>query len=106
VESNAISNAKKADQRPRGTPVGRQTLAEVDAGLAECEAVIKLCSDAVKIKLGINGSIPPNLLRDLARSNAQRQKLVLRRVTLLLESGDTISQDLIEKLMKIKPKAI
>lgn len=106
METTVAEEVKKEGQRPKGTPIGRQTLAEVDAGLVECDTVIKACSDAVKSKLGTNGSIPPNLLRDLARSNAQRHKLVMRRVTILMESGDSVSQELIEKLLKVKPKGI
>ena len=105
METATATNPGNETQRPKGTPVGRQTLVEVDVGLAECEAVIKTCSDAVKSKLGTNGSIPPNLLRDLARCNAQRYKLVMRRITLLMEGGDSVSQELLEKLLKVKPKA-
>lgn len=93
------------ENRPKATPVGRQSIAEVDEGLSECEKVIKTCSDAVRAKLAGNGAIPPAVLRDLARANAQRTKLVLRRITLLLESGDPGASDLLEKLLKVKPKA-
>lgn len=100
-----VENGDQVVQRPKGTPVGRQTLAEVDAGLAECEKVIKTCSDAVKVRLGTNGAIPPNVLRDLGRVNAQRAKLVMRRIALLIDSGDQVAAEMIDKLLKVKPKA-
>lgn len=85
--------------------MGRQTLVEVDAGLGECDKIIRACSDAVKARLGGTGSIPPQLLRDLSRVNAQRGKLMMRRISLLTESGDSTALELIEKLMKVQPKA-
>lgn len=94
-----------AVQRPKGTPVGRQSIGEVDAGLAECEKTIKACSDAIRARLTSNGAIPPAVLRDLARANAQRSKLVMRRISLLLDAGDAAATELIEKLLKVKPKA-
>ncbi len=104
------SNQQQAEgqspvQRPKATPGGRQTISEVDQALAECEKVIKTCADAVRAKLAGNGAIPPAILLDLARANAQRTKLVLRRITLLLESGDSSASDLLEKLLKVKLKA-
>lgn len=85
---------EQTTQRPKGTPVGRQTLAEVDAGLSECDKVIKSCSDAVKARLGGTGSIPPQLLRDLSRANVQRGKLMMRRISLLTESGVLIAEQI------------
>jgi len=95
----------QSERRPKATPVARQSIAEVDSGLAECEKVIKACSDAVRTRLAGNGAIPPTILRDLARANAQRSKLVMRRITLLIEIGDGAAAELVEKLLKVKPKA-
>lgn len=105
METSLLIQSENTETRPKATPVGRQSIAEVDAGLAECEKVIKSCSDAVRTKLAGNGAIPPAVLRDLARANAQRSKLVMRRITLLLEIGDATAAELIEKLLKVKPKA-
>jgi hypothetical protein len=90
---------------PRGTPIGRLGLGEVDAALAECERVIKVHSDTVKTKLSASAAIPPAALRELSRANSQRARLVMRRIGLLVESGDGAAVDLIEKLMKVRPKA-
>lgn len=99
------ANSDQQDLRPKGTPIGRQTLSEVDAGLMDCEKLIKSASEGVRARLTANSPIPTTLLRDLARGNAQRSKLVLRRVTLLLDAGDANAIELVEKLMKVKPKA-
>jgi hypothetical protein len=89
----------------KGTPIGRLTLAEVDTALSECERVIKTNSETVKSKLQASASIPPSALRDLSRANTQKARLAMRRIALLLESGDAAVTDLIEKLLKVKPKA-
>lgn len=106
MQHTEVNQAQNKEHRPKGTPIGRQTLAQVDVGLTECDTVIKTCSDTVRAKLGTSSTIPPNLLRELARANAQRGKLVMRRIMMLVESGDPIASDLIDKLLKVKPKGI
>lgn len=97
----APKTPKPAGEKP--TPIGRLTLPEVDSALAECDKTIKAHSDTVKAKLTSNSSIPPAALRELSRANGQKTRLTMRRVALLLESGDSAVADLIEKMLKIKP---
>lgn len=98
------SAPKESENKP--TPIGRLPIAEVDAGLADCEKVIKSHSDTVKAKLAGNAAIPANVLRELSRANAQKAKLIMRRITLLIESGDSAAMELVDKLVKLKaPKA-
>ena len=85
------------------TSIGRLTLAEVDTALSDCEKTIKTHTDLVKAKLSSNGTFPSNVLRELSRANSQKLRLVSRRISLLIESGDAVVMDLIEKLMKVKP---
>lgn len=99
------SNApKESENKP--TPIGRLPIAEVDAALSDCEKIIKSHSDTVKAKLAGNAAIPANVLRELSRANAQKAKLIMRRITLLIESGDSAAMELVDKLVKLKaPKA-
>jgi hypothetical protein len=95
---------KQTSDKP--TPIGRLPLFEVDAALNECDKTIKTHSETVKAKLTGNASIPPLVLRELSRANAQKSRLAMRRISLLVESGDAAAMDLLEKLMKVKPKTI
>jgi hypothetical protein len=88
------------------TPIGRMPLSDVDVALADCDKTIKGHSETVKAKLAGNASIPPIVLRELSRANAQKSRLAMRRISLLVESGDAAAMDLLEKLMKVKPKAL
>ncbi len=85
------------------TPIGRFTLTQVNAAFAECDKTVKAHSDTVKAKLTNNALIPSNVLRELFRANAQKGRLVMRRIALLIESGDGAFMDLLDKLMKVKP---
>jgi hypothetical protein len=86
----------------KDAPINKLTLAQVDAGLAECDKIIKDRSETVKTKLAANAALPPTALRELSRANFKRGKLMLRRFALLLESGDQAALDQIDKLMKLK----
>jgi hypothetical protein len=92
---------KQAGDKPM--PIGRMALTEVDVALADCEKTIKAHSDTVKAKLTNNASIPSNVLRELSRANAQKGRLMMRRIALLIEAGDAAVMDLLDKLMKVKP---
>ncbi|MEI7515551.1 MAG: hypothetical protein WCK81_09175 [Betaproteobacteria bacterium] len=85
------------------TPIGRLTLPEVDSALAACEKTVKAHIETVKAKLASNSSIPANVLRELSRGNSQKTRLMMRRIALLIETGDVAVMDLIDKLCKIKP---
>ncbi len=78
-------------------------LAEVDASLLVCEKNIKTQIETVKVKLNINASIPPAVLRELSKGNGQKSRLMMRRIALLIESGDSGVMELLDKLMKVKP---
>ena len=80
----------------------RLSIIEVDTALSVCEKTIKGHSDIVKAKLTANASIPSNVLRELSRANAQKARLTMRRITLLVESGDAAVMELLDKLMKMK----
>ena len=69
-------------------PIGRMTIGEVDAALTDCDKTIKSCSDLVKAKLATNAALPTNVLRDLSKANAHKGKLMMRRISLLIETPD------------------
>jgi hypothetical protein len=106
TEQTTPKTPKAAKQAPEKTPIGRLTLPEVDAALADCEKTIKSHSDTVKAKLGANASIPSNVLRELSRANAQKGRLMMRRIALLIDAGDAAVMDLLDKLMKVKPAKV
>jgi hypothetical protein len=89
--------------KPKGVPIGRLTLSQIDAALLECDKTIKAHSETVKAKLPASVTIPTSVLRELSRANTQRSRLVQRRITLLIESGDGPTMELIDKLLKLKP---
>jgi hypothetical protein len=81
----------------------RLPLAEVDMALAACEKNIKTHIDTIKVKLNNNAAIPPTVLRELSKGNSQKSRLMMRRIALLIESGDSSVMELLGKLMKVKP---
>jgi hypothetical protein len=90
------------DATEKATPIGRMTIGEVDAALSDCDKTIKTCSDLVKAKLATNASLPTNVLRDLSKANAHKGKLMMRRISLLIETGEASAMELLDKLMKVK----
>ena len=87
---------------PKPTPIGRMTIGEVDAALADCDKTIKTCSDLVKAKLASNAALSTSVLRDLSKANAHKGKLMMRRITLLIDSGEASVMELLDKLMRVK----
>lgn len=83
-------------------PIGRLTLTEVDLALAACEKTVKAHIETVKAKLATNSSIPANVLRELSKGNNQKARIMMRRITLLIETGDAAVMELLDKLMKVK----
>jgi hypothetical protein len=79
------------------------TLSEVDGALADYDKTIRMNTELVKTKLTSGGAIPSDVLRDLSVANKQKARLTMRRIALLIETGDTAVMDLIDKLCKIKP---
>lgn len=79
------------------------SLTEVDGALAVYDKTIRINTELVKTKLTSGGAIPSDVLRDLSVANKQKVRLTMRRIALLIETGDTVVMDLIDKLCKIKP---
>ena len=100
TEDTSLKSPKEATEK--ATPIGRMTIGEVDAALSDCDKTIKTCSDLVKAKLATNASLPTNVLHDLSKANAHKGKLMMRRISLLIESGETSAMELLDKLMKVK----
>lgn len=93
----------QTEAKPKPTPIGRLTISEIDTALADNDRTIKTCSDLVKAKLASNAALPTNVLRDLSKANVHKSKLMMRRITLLIDGGDAAVMELLDKLMKIKP---
>lgn len=106
TEQTQVKTPKAPKQTAGKTPVGRMSLQEVDIALADCEKTIKAHSDTVKMKLDANAAIPSPVLRELSGANAQKGRLMMRRIALLIEAGDAAVMDLLDKLMKVKPAKI
>jgi hypothetical protein len=79
------------------------SLTEVDGALAVFDKTIRMSTDVVKSKLTSGGAIPSEVLRDLSVANKQNSRLTMRRIALLIETGDAAVMDLIDKLCKLKP---
>ena len=79
------------------------SLTEVDGALAVYDKTIRMNTELVKTKLTSGGAIPSEVLRDLSVANKQKARLTMRRIALLIETGDTAVMDLIDKLYKVKP---
>ncbi len=79
------------------------TLAEVDGALAVYDKTIRMNTELVKSKLSAGGHLPSDVLRDLSVANKQKSRLTMRRIALLIETGDAAVMDLVDKLCKLKP---
>lgn len=101
MTEDAGQNAQK-ETLEKATPIGRMTIGEVDAALAYCDKTIKTCSELVKAKLASNAALSTSVLRDLSKANAYKGKLMMRRITLLIDSGEASVMELLDKLMKVK----
>ena len=75
---------------------------EVDVALATCDKTIRLNTELVKTKLVSGLPIPSGALRELSMANKQKVNLTMRRIWLLLDTGDKAALELIEKLQKVK----
>lgn len=84
-------------------PLRTLSLTEVDGALTAYDKTIRMNTELVKTKLTSGGAIPSDVLRDLSIANKQKARLTLRRIALLIETGDAAVMDLIDKLCKIKP---
>jgi hypothetical protein len=100
-DTKPAHTAKLAEEKV--PTISRLSLPEVDAALSTCEKSVKQHIETVKAKLTANASIPPTVLRELSKFNSQKSRLMMRRIALLIESGDSTVMELLDKLMKIKP---
>jgi len=103
TENSPETSKSVKTAKVKGTPIGRLTLQQIDTALGECDKTVRTHSETVKAKLSSNNGIPTNVLRELSRANTMRSRLMLRRITLLIEVGDAPAMELIDKLIKVKP---
>jgi len=89
---------KQQDQQP----IGKMTIAEVDAEFAKAEASTKRLNESVKAAFEANQPVNVDDLRQLQRLGQHRTKLMLRRVALVIANPSSQATDLLDKLMKVK----
>jgi hypothetical protein len=102
------SPAKEEAQPKRRRQINQKSLrslslTEVDGSLAVYDKTIRMNTEVVKTKLTSGGAIPSDVLRDLSIANRQKARLTMRRIALLIETGDSAVIELIDKLCKLKP---
>lgn len=97
------TNQPKTRRKTNEKPLRTLSLTEVDGALAVYDKTIRMSTELVKAKLTSGGAIPSDVLRDLSTANKQKARLTMRRIALLIETGDSAVMDLIDKLCKIKP---
>ena len=90
--------SKQQDQQP----IGKMTIAEVDAEFAKAEATTKRLNESVKAAFEANQPVNVDDLRQLQRLGQRRTKLMLRRVALVIANPSSQAADLLDKLMKVK----
>jgi hypothetical protein len=103
--NNSVDQTTQPKTRRKSNEKSIRTLSltEVDGALAVYEKTIRMSTELVKTKLTSGGAIPSDVLRDLSIANKQKARLTMRRIALLIETGDTAVMELIDKLCKIKP---
>lgn len=89
---------KQQDQQP----IGKMTIAEVDAEFAKAEATTKRLNESVKAAFEANQPVNVDDLRQLQRLGQRRTKLMLRRIALVIANPSSQATDLLDKLMKVK----
>ena len=89
---------KEQDQQP----IGKMTIAEVDAEFAKAEATTKRLNESVKAAFEANQPVNVDDLRQLQRLGQRRTKLMLRRIALVIANPSSQAADLLDKLMKVK----
>jgi hypothetical protein len=96
---------KSKSENDRIPSVGGLSLPELDLAIVECEKDIKKHSEIVKLMLSTSSRISPSALRELSKARTRKFRLTLRRITLLIESGDTTAAGLIDRLLQISPNS-
>ena len=98
-----LSAQPKTRRKSNEKSIRALSLTEVDGALAVFDKTIRMNTELVKSKLNTGGTIPSEVLRDLSIANKQKARLTMRRIALLIETGDAAVMELIDKLCKIKP---
>lgn len=102
-ESIKDESTQDVTERTVKRSIRTYSFSEVDEGLTSCEKLIKSHTETVKAKLNGSSSIPSDVLRELSKANNQKSQLTMRRIALLIETGDAAVMDLVDKLCKLKP---
>ncbi len=93
---------KQETKQQEQQPIGKMTIAEVDAEFAKAEATTKRLNESVKVAFEANQPVNVDDLRQLQRLGQRRTKLMLRRVALVIANPSSQATDLLDKLMKVK----
>lgn len=99
TEKQDTTSTKK---QPDTQPIGKMSIAEVDAEFSKVEASTKRINEAVKAAFSAGQPVSVDDLRNLQRLTQQRTKLILRRIALLVANPPSQAADLLDKLMKVK----
>ncbi len=106
-QTNATTTPPAVQPKQRrnsgGKPIRSLTLIEVDEALIIYEKSIKVNTDLIKSKLSGTGALPIAALKELSKANVQRMRLIMRRIAVLIETGDAAAMELVDKLCKVKP---
>lgn len=102
-QTSHVSEQRKIRRQRDEKSIRSLSLQEVDIALNGYDKTIRMNTESIKSKLSTGATIPPEVLRELAIANKQKNRLILRRINLLLESGDSNVIDLIDKFCKLKP---
>lgn len=93
---------KHETKEQKQQPIGRMSIAEVDAEFANAETTIKRLNESVKAAFEVNHPVNVDDLRQLQRMGQRRTKLMLRRIALVVANPSSQANDLLDKLMKVK----
>ena len=83
-------------------PIGKMSIAEVDAAFSNAEVTIKRLNESVKAAFEANHPVNVDDLRQLQRMGQRCTKLMLRRIALIVANPSSQANDLLDKLMKVK----
>lgn len=83
-------------------PIGKMSIAEVDAEFANAEITIKRLNESVKAAFEASQPVNVDDLRQLQRMGQRRSKLMMRRIALIVANPSSQANDLLDKLMKVK----
>ncbi len=108
IEETNQNPANKQTDKPKTRRTSNEksirtlSLTEDDGALAVYDKTIRMNTEIFKSKLTAGGAIPSEVLRDLSIANKQKARLTMRRIALLVETGDIAVMELVDKLCKIK----